>query len=99
MGTEHDKLLKLAKRRVALKKSVMWHLTAYICVNVFLAAIYYFTTPNGYFWPIWSILGWGLGLLCHAIVIGMILRSTSGAQDAVAREYQKLREAEIDSEK
>ena len=90
MEKNKEELLKQAKRRVFLRKSVVWHLVSYVAVNVLLVAIYYFTTPGGYFWPIWSLLGWGFGFLCHAIVVGSILRSGRGTQDEVAREYERL---------
>jgi hypothetical protein len=38
------------------------HLRAYIAVNVMLVAIWALTGA-GYFWPIWPILGWGIGVL------------------------------------
>jgi hypothetical protein len=38
------------------------HLRAYIAVNLMLVAIWALTGA-GYFWPIWPILGWGIGLI------------------------------------
>jgi Domain of unknown function (DUF1707)/2TM domain len=38
------------------------HLRAYIAVNLMLVAIWALTGA-GYFWPIWPILGWGIGVL------------------------------------
>jgi hypothetical protein len=37
-------------------------LAAYLAVNLVLVAIWA-ATGAGYFWPIWPILGWGLGLV------------------------------------
>ena len=65
----NNELLKLAKRRVLLKKTVKWHALLFLIINVFLCAIYFVTTPGGYFWPIWPIVGWGAGLVIHAVVI------------------------------
>ncbi len=42
------------------------HLIAYGFVNVFLFAINMMTTPGGYWWFMWPMLGWGLGLAFHA---------------------------------
>jgi hypothetical protein len=47
-------------RRQAFKA----HLIAYLAVNVFLIAINLLTSPR-YFWAIYPILGWGLGLFFH----------------------------------
>ena len=85
-----DEVLKLAKRRVALKKAVQWHIIVFLIVNAFLCAIYYVTTPSGYFWPLWSILGWGIGLIMHIVVTGVMLSSTKSKQDLVEKEYQML---------
>jgi class 3 adenylate cyclase len=52
-------------RRSALAESVRIHLTVYLVVNVMLIGIWA-ASGAGYFWPIWPILGWGIGLGCHA---------------------------------
>jgi hypothetical protein len=90
----NEKLHKRAKLRVYLRKAVIWNAIPYVLVNAFLVVIYYLTTPKGYFWPIWPLLGWGLGLLCHAIVVRLVLRD--GTQDAVEQEYQRLLQSELD---
>ncbi len=43
------------------------HATAYVLVMVLLVAIWLLTTPGGYFWPVWPMLGWGIGLAVHAL--------------------------------
>jgi hypothetical protein len=53
------------RRRGVLERSVRVHATVYLVVNVMLIAIWA-AAGGGYFWPIWSILGWGIGLGCHA---------------------------------
>ena len=40
------------------------HLTIYLLVNVFLIGIWA-ASGGGYFWPIWPILGWGIGVAAH----------------------------------
>ena len=91
-NTERTKaeMLKLAKRRVLLKKAVKWHVIIFLIVNALLCLIYYLTTPGGYFWPMWSILGWGVGLIIHIIVTGSLLSSNKGKEDPVEKEYNKL---------
>ena len=85
-----DELLKLAKRRVVLKKAVIWHIIIFVVINALLCFIYYLTTPGGYFWPKWSLFGWGLGLIVHIVVTGVVLSSTTSKNDPVEKEYQKL---------
>jgi class 3 adenylate cyclase len=53
------------RRRGALDTSFRIHLTVYIVVNVMLIGIWA-ASGGGYFWPVWSILGWGIGVGCHA---------------------------------
>jgi class 3 adenylate cyclase len=47
-----------------LAQSFRHHLTVYLLVNVFLIGIWA-ASGGGYFWPIWPILGWGIGLAVH----------------------------------
>lgn len=41
------------------------HLRSYLGVMALLVAIWALT-GMGYFWPVWPMLGWGLGLFSHA---------------------------------
>jgi class 3 adenylate cyclase len=54
-----------APGRGGLETSVRIHLTTYVLVNVLLIGIWA-ASGGGYFWPIWPILGWGIGVGCHA---------------------------------
>src|SRR3954451_23060681 len=53
------------RRRSGLETSVRIHATIFLVVNLMLIAIWA-ASGGGYFWPIWPILGWGIGLGCHA---------------------------------
>jgi class 3 adenylate cyclase len=53
------------RRRSALEGSVRIHLAIYVVVNVMLVGIWA-ASGGGYFWPVWPILGWGIGVGCHA---------------------------------
>jgi class 3 adenylate cyclase len=52
------------QRRGVLDTSFRIHLTVYIVVNVMLIGIWA-ASGGGYFWPVWPILGWGIGVGCH----------------------------------
>ncbi len=61
MATEqkNQMLWRMAKKRASFK----WSLAAYVFVNSFLVLIWYFTSDSyDNFWPVWPMLGWGLGL-------------------------------------
>ncbi len=82
-------LMALAKKRVKLKKAFKKHLFTYIAVNTFLVCIY-FVTSRGYFWPIWPMLGWGLGLTINGIAVFTGL-SYEKKSDDVLNEYNRLK--------
>ena len=50
-----------AIERIQAKRAFWRHATIYVAVNLLLIAIWAITS-RGYFWPIWPILGWGVGL-------------------------------------
>jgi class 3 adenylate cyclase len=52
-------------RRSALETSVRIHFTTFLLVNLMLIGLWA-ASGGGYFWPIWPILGWGIGVGCHA---------------------------------
>ena len=88
-----ERLWRTARKRAAFKR----HLTSYILVNLFLWAIWWFTTESrGIYtgpipWPVWSTLGWGLGIAFNYF-------DAYGAPDkqsAIEREYDKLK-SELD---
>lgn len=43
----------------------------YTIVNIGLILIW-LVSGGGYFWPIWVIIGWGIGLGIHAFTLGLI---------------------------
>src|SRR3954466_10178190 len=51
-----------------LSQSFKIHLTVYVSVNLLLIGIWA-AGGGGYFWPIWPILGWGIGVACHGAPI------------------------------
>jgi hypothetical protein len=53
-----------ARQRVAARRAFSAHLVVYVVVNAALVAIWAITGA-GYFWPVWSLLGWGIGLALH----------------------------------
>ncbi len=67
-----EQITKMAKARVSFKV----HLFVYIVVNLFLMAIWMMTNGDNmpmyntnwdaaYYWPMWTHLGWGIGLAFH----------------------------------
>ncbi|MEP6710810.1 MAG: 2TM domain-containing protein [Ferruginibacter sp.] len=82
-----EQLWKLAKKRADFQRS----LASYFILNAFFWLIWWFTSgTHGYNrglpWPIWPMLGWGIGLLFQ------YLNAYGGAKtDLVEKEYEKLK--------
>ena len=68
MNDEHDDLRRQAEHRADIKLGFQAHLLAYVVVNAGLVAIN-LVTSRDYFWAIWPIIGWGLGIAAHAIAV------------------------------
>jgi hypothetical protein len=49
------------------RRDVRANAVSYVLVMLLLVAIWFFTTPGGYFWPIWPMLGWGFAVAAHAL--------------------------------
>lgn len=54
-----------AAKSLKRKQEFRQHLVSYVIVNGFLVALWAITS-RGYFWPVWPMLGWGIGLAFHA---------------------------------
>ena len=52
-------------RRDRRRREFAAHLRAFVLVNMLLIGIWAATGAD-YFWPIWPLLGWGVGILSHA---------------------------------
>lgn len=53
-----------ALARLEAKKDFRTHVAVYVIVNAMLVVIW-LMSGQGYFWPVWPILGWGVGLVLH----------------------------------
>ena len=54
---------KLLKKREDFKQ-YMW---VYLIVTAITSGVWFFTTPDGYYWPIWVIFGMGIGAVFTAL--------------------------------
>ena len=85
-----DALEAQARRRVGLKMGFYAHLTIYLLVNAGLFAIAALTGRGA--WPLFPLLGWGLGLAIHGIVVLLKLRGEGLRERMVASEIERLRQ-------
>jgi class 3 adenylate cyclase len=75
-----------------LRQSFKIHLTLYVLVNVFLIGIWA-ASGGGYFWPVWSILGWGLAVAAH----GAPLIARAGSRPRRATPGSEATAPEVDA--
>lgn len=57
-----SQLHELARKRVEFRR----HLLVYFITNASLWIIW-FLTGQGYPWPVWPLVGWGIGVIFHYI--------------------------------
>lgn len=80
-------LERLARKRAGAKAGWLIHAAVYLAVNLLLVGL---SVTSGRGWAIFPILGWGLGLAIHGLVVFL---STGGGglhERLVRRERQRL---------
>jgi hypothetical protein len=60
-----DERREAALKRVKAKRDFKSHVAIYVIVNAMLVVIWALS-GQGYFWPVWTIVGWGIGLAFNA---------------------------------
>jgi hypothetical protein len=83
---ESDDVRGMARARLVKRREFTAHLAAYVLGNAFLVAIWAFTGA-GFFWPVFPILGWGIGVFFH----GWDTFSTPLSEDRIDQEVERLR--------
>jgi hypothetical protein len=86
-----EKLMSQARERVEAKIGFRSHVMVYITVNLCLTVMYFFASRGGYFWPGWSMAGWGIGLLVHGLGVYIKFHGKSHEEE-IQREYRRLKE-------
>jgi len=65
VGTENG-LREQALERVKKRRDFWPHLLVYVMVNTLTVVVWLLTDSGGFFWPVFLIAGWGIGLVMHA---------------------------------
>jgi hypothetical protein len=64
---DYERRLSQAKDRVDELRGFYHHLMIYVIVNLGLLGLNYYSNGFEYPWALWSLFGWGLGLVSHAL--------------------------------
>lgn len=81
----NEDLRNIARKRLKAKQDFYVFLGVWAAVTVLLVAIWFITSPGGYFWPAWPILGMGIAAMFIAL-------------DAFGPGRRPITEADIDAE-
>ncbi len=84
---DDDELREKALARLERKQEFYAHLLAYVLVNGMLVVIWAMS-GGGFFWPIFPILGWGIGIAFHA---WDTFRRGEPTEARIRREMERLR--------
>ena len=60
-ATLRDRAINHLRKR----REFVGHLFAYVLVNVLIVAIWATVAHSSFFWPMFPILGWGIGVFFH----------------------------------
>jgi hypothetical protein len=84
----HPADLARAKKGVNARIGFYIHLTAYLAVNALLVSINLATSTER-LWCKWPLLGWGVGLLAHAVVTFGLSRGRALKAKMIDKELRK----------
>jgi len=65
-GAQDAELRDRAMKQLKKRRDFRGHLLVYLLVNGFLVVIWALTNPQGFFWPVFPLVGWGIGVVMNA---------------------------------
>jgi hypothetical protein len=86
MTDQNDKR-EAAVKRVKAKRGFRFHAVIYLVVNTVLLIVWVWSGER-YFWPVWAMLGWGIGLAFHGWSVYL---EKPISEDEVRREMERGR--------
>jgi hypothetical protein len=86
-----DETLDTERRNQALlrlkkKREFVMHLLVYVTVNAMLIGIWA-VTGAGFFWPVFPLMGWAIGVFFHALDV---FWSDKFTEEQIRHEMQRL---------
>jgi hypothetical protein len=89
---DYAKIRERAEKRVKNRQEFLSHLIIFLMINGMLWFIYFSTTPGIFAWPLIITLGWGAGLVSHAMAV---YRDSNAGRLARERAIQREIEREM----
>jgi hypothetical protein len=65
--SEDQDLRKFARKRLKKQQEFKQYLGVWVGVSILVTGIWFLTSPDGFFWPMWVIFGMGVGALFTGI--------------------------------
>ncbi len=87
MNSTDTSLRDRAVKRLKKRRDFGAHLLVYVLVNAFVVTIWAMTS-SGFFWPIFPIVGWGIGVVMNA---WDVWHGEDFSEEAITREMQRMR--------
>ena len=88
-GHSEQDLRSQAVERLKKKRDFKTHVLMYLLVNAFLVVIWAVTSgDDGFFWPIFVIIGWGIGVVANA---WDVYGRKPITEEEISREQDRLR--------
>ncbi len=84
-GTDVPDLRERAMVRLRKRRELAANVLAYVMVNAFLVVIWA-VTGAGYFWPVFPMAGWLIGLVFH----GWDTFGSEPSEERIRREMERL---------
>jgi len=88
MNQSDAELREEALQQLKKKAEFKMHLFTYVVINALIVGVW-LMTGSGFFWPIFPIVGWGIGLAFHAYDV----YNGPPSEGDVQREMDRLRRA------
>ena len=83
----NEELREQALERLKKKRDFRGHVMVYVLVNTFLVVIWA-VTSHGFFWPVFPMVGWGIGVVMNA---WDVYWATTPTEERVRHEMDRLR--------
>ena len=85
---DEKEVYERAKKSVEAKLEFYRHFAIYIGVNILLIIINLITSPDT-LWFVWPLLGWGIGIVVHAVRVFIVPTGSSFKDRMIEQEIEK----------